>query len=74
VDAGEYRAPWRERIKSNVRHWAQRRIERRLQAEWQEWRESAEVRPTWFRRKPGGLRTQNFRSLVQVNFYRTPRR
>jgi hypothetical protein len=71
ADAGRR---WRHRFVENIRHWTQRRLERRLQAEWEDWRRSAEVRPRWFRRQSTPLRTQNFRSLVQVNFYRAPPR
>jgi len=75
----EYAGPpirWRDRFTARMRDWAQRRLERRLRAEWNAWRRSSdmEIRPRWFRRESGPQRTQNFRSLVQVNFYRTRRR
>lgn len=53
--------------------WAQRYSERRIRQEWQAYRNSGEVKARWFRRDSTAPRTQNFRSLVQVNFYRTPR-
>ena len=56
-----------------MRTWAERLIERRLRAEWEEYRHSPEVKGRLFRRDSSQPRTQNFRSLVQVNFYRAPR-
>jgi hypothetical protein len=47
--------------------------ERRLRREWQLLQHPPETRMRWFRREPGPLRAQNFRSLVQVNFYRSRR-
>jgi hypothetical protein len=47
--------------------------ERRLRREWQTYQHPPETRMQWWWRDPGPVRTQNFRSLVQVNFYRQPR-
>jgi hypothetical protein len=65
---------WRHRFAGTLRDWAQRRLERRLQAEWEDWRRSGEIKPQWFRRESSSPKTQHFRSLLQVNVYRGPRR
>jgi hypothetical protein len=64
---------WRDRLARGMLRWAQRHAERRIREEWAAYRGSGELKTRWFRRDPTTPRTQNFRSLVQVNFYRAPR-
>jgi len=54
-------------------NWAARRLEKRIRHELESYEHSPEVKWKWFRRADSPARTQNFRSLVQVNFYRYPR-
>jgi hypothetical protein len=56
-----------------VGRWAARRFERRALEEWNSFRQPPELKARWFRRDATQPRNQNFRSLVQVNFYRSPR-
>ena len=55
-----------------LRQAAEASAERRLRREWRAYQHPPETRMRWWRREPGPVRTQNFRSLVQVNFYRQP--
>ncbi len=52
--------------------WAERHAKKRLREEWAAYQQPPELKARWFRRDRTS-RTQNFRSLVQVNFYRSPR-
>jgi hypothetical protein len=54
--------------------WAKRRLEDRIRREFEAYEHTPEVKWKWFRRADAPSRTQNFRSLVQVNVYRHPRR
>ena len=63
-----------QRVSQSVGKWAARRLERRVRAEFANFEDPPEVKWKWFRRADTSSRTQNFRSLVQVNFYRQPRR
>jgi hypothetical protein len=51
--------------------WAERHARRRLRDEWEAYQRDYEVKPRWFRRDATLPRTQNFRSFLQVNFYRS---
>jgi hypothetical protein len=78
IEAEHSGAPrWPDRVADSVRRWASRRVERRMREEWEAYRQSPghppEVKARWFRRHGSLPRTQNFRSLIQVNFYRAPR-
>ncbi|HEU5135188.1 MAG TPA: hypothetical protein VFU13_08610 [Steroidobacteraceae bacterium] len=55
-------------------NWAARRLEKRVRRELATCEHTPEVKWKWLRRADPPARTQNFRSLVQVNFYRYPRR
>lgn len=67
------RPRWRDRFAQSVGRWAARRVERRAMEEWNSFRQPPELKARWFRRDAPHPRAQNFRSLVQVNVYRTPR-
>jgi hypothetical protein len=57
-----------------VQRWASREIERRIRAEWREYRESPRVSMPMFRRRRAAGAAQVTRSLIQINFVRgTPR-
>jgi len=54
--------------------WAARRLQKRIREELEASEYPPQVKWKWFRRGESPSRVQNFRSLVQVNFYRQPRR
>jgi hypothetical protein len=60
----------RERALLAVQRWASREIERRIRAEWREYRDPPKVSLPMFRRRRVGGATQVTRSLIQINFVR----
>jgi hypothetical protein len=61
-------------VARGLMRWAERRARNRIRREWAEYQQPPEFKARWFRRDATQPRTQNFRSLVQVNFYRSPPR
>jgi hypothetical protein len=57
-----------------VRDWATRSIERRIRKEWSRYDHHPEVKLRWSRRGDAADGPQTVRPIVQVNFYRQPRR
>jgi hypothetical protein len=53
-----------------LKEWAARQIEKRIQAEWEQYRQVPRVRAPLFgrRRSPDGTHTS--RSLIEINFHR----
>ena len=64
----------RQRMVRGMGNWAARRVEKRVRQEFATYEQPPEVNWRLFRRADSPARTQNFRSLVQVNFYRAPKR
>jgi hypothetical protein len=64
----------RRRLARGLGSWAARRLEKRFRQELESYEQPPEVKWKWFRRADPSSRPQVFRSLVQVNFYRYPRR
>ena len=63
----------RERMAHEMGKWAARRLEKRVRQQLASYDQQPDVKWRWFRTDVPA-RTQNFRSLIQVNFYRSPRR
>jgi hypothetical protein len=53
-----------------VQRWAAREIERRIRAQWREYRDSPQVALPLFRRRRAAGPAQVTRSLIQINFVR----
>jgi hypothetical protein len=53
-----------------VQRWASREIERRIRAEWREYRDTPRVSMPMFRRRRAAGAAQVTRSLIQINFVR----
>jgi hypothetical protein len=58
----------RERVLRGLQNWAARQIEKRVRAEWEEYRRNPEVKAPLFRKSRAGAHVT--RSLVQINFYK----
>jgi hypothetical protein len=60
----------RERVLRRLKDWAARQIEKRIHAEWEEYRQVPRVKAPLFgrRRSPDGTHTS--RSLIEINFHR----
>jgi hypothetical protein len=63
----------RERMAHGMGKWAARRLEKRVRQQLASYDQQPDVKWRWFRADVPA-RTQNFRSLIQVNFYRSSRR
>src|SRR5687767_3192371 len=61
----------RERIANSVSSWMRRRLQRRVEREWQEYKQPPEVSvgPFFRSRRHSRGDTQVYRSLVQIHFH-----
>ena len=61
--------PAHDRLIDKLKQWAARQVEKRLRAEWEQYRRDPQTRFSLFRRGKAAERHVT-RSLLQINFYR----
>jgi hypothetical protein len=57
-----------------LKDWAARQIEKRVRAEWEQYRRDPPLRAPLFRRRRPGGGTHVSRSLIEINFHRDEHR